>query len=281
LDRRTKRSRGFGFVTFADPVSFFDTSSVLKKNLGPHVSHHVLQTLYSNLPYILLQTVAASLLKIIPGRTGVVNILGKNCELKASEPKSAQEMYEQSFMQQQYHHSQVPPPHHHQGVQYNGGGSSWQSSYSNGSTNTATANQTSQQRVVFGANGISSGVNDDPLQVPQTMPIPSNFKVTHTTASQGVGSQGGGSGVPTYSHSTITRTTTDEGMTNVYIQNNFYTLPPGTIPQAIGSVPSPEVLQAQQLEAVKTPGGLDSLTNPKVAPQYQSLQPAYPGRNGH
>ena len=240
------------------------------------MSYHVLQTLYICLPYIILQTVAASLLKIIPGRTGVVNILGKNCELKASEPKSAQEMYEQSLMHQQYHHSQVPPPHHHQGVQYNGGGSSWQSSYSSGSANTA-ANQTSQQRVVFGANGISSGVNDDPLQVPQTMPIPSNFKVTHTT-SQGVGSQGVGSqGVPTYSHSTITRTTTDEGTTNVYIQNNFYTLPPGTIPKDYGSGPSPEVLQAQQLEAVKTPGGLDSLTNPKVAPQYQSLQPSYPG----
>ena len=237
------------------------------------MSHHVYKPSICLRPNIYLQTAAASLLKIIPGRTGVVNILGKNCELKASEPKSAEEMYQQSFMQQQYHHSQVPPPPHHQGVQYNGGGSSWQSSYSRGSANTA-ANQTSQQRVVFGANGISSGVNDDPLQVPQTMPIPSNFKVTHTT-SQGVGSQG----VPTYSHSTITRTTTDEGTTNVYIQNNFYTLPPGTIPKDYGSGPSPEVLQAQQLEAVKTPGGLDSLTNPKVAPQYQSLQPSYPGRS--
>lgn len=51
VDRNTKRSRGFGFVTFAS------------------------------------QDVTNSLLNNIPGKTGIMNIFGKSCEIKASEPK--------------------------------------------------------------------------------------------------------------------------------------------------------------------------------------------------
>lgn len=51
VDRNTKRSRGFGFVTFAS------------------------------------QDVTNSLLNNIPGKTGIINIFGKSCEIKASEPK--------------------------------------------------------------------------------------------------------------------------------------------------------------------------------------------------
>lgn len=52
IDRATKRSRGFGFITFAK------------------------------------EEVAVSLLTSIPGKTGTVTIMGKVCEVKASEPKA-------------------------------------------------------------------------------------------------------------------------------------------------------------------------------------------------
>eukprot|EP00986_Skeletonema_menzelii_P012254 scaffold6677_cov155-Skeletonema_menzelii.AAC.23 len=223
LDRRTKRSRGFGFVTFAD------------------------------------ESVANALLNVIPGRTGTVNIFGKSCEIKASEPKT-----EESYHQQPHLHN-----HHHQSHQWGD-------------------NNYTPQRLVFGANGAAiHPINNQSGVGPQTLQTP-------VGAEQGVG-------VPLYSHSTITRTTAgpilsvdgspQEGVANVYIQNNFYTLPPGTQlspSHPLNAPPTMETLQVREEEFVNG-GGTVTYTHQQTtlnpgAPSHapfaypgESLQPAYPG----
>lgn len=78
IDRMTKRSRGFGFVTFAT------------------------------------EKCANSLLTVIPGKTGYVHINGKQCEVKASTPKAD----DGSYKPRHNHHHGAPgmwrsnPPRH-------------------------------------------------------------------------------------------------------------------------------------------------------------------------
>jgi len=229
LDRRTKRSRGFGFVTFAD------------------------------------ESVANALLNVIPGRTGTVNIFGKNCEIKASEPKT-----EESYHQQPHVH------HHHHNVQH-------QPSHQWGDNNYTP------HRLVFGANG--AAIHPIKNQSGVTPPPPLQ---TPVGAEQGVG-------VPLYSHSTITRTTAgpilsvdgspQEGMANVYIQNNFYTLPPGTQlspSHPLNASPTMETLQLREEELANGGGTVtythqQSTLNPGASSHApfaypgEALQPAYPG----
>lgn len=216
LDRRTKRSRGFGFVTFAD------------------------------------ESVSDAFLNIIPGRTGTVNMFGKNCEIKASEPKT-----------EEFYHQQPHLHPHHQNQQH-------QSHYT-------------PHRMVFGANGPAI----HPITNQSGGPSPHlNYP-----------GQEQGAGVPLYSHSTITRTTAgpilsadgspQEGTSNVYIQNNFYTLPPGTQlspSHPLNASPTMETLQMRE-EKLMNGGATVTYThqptsNAGHAPFAYSgevLQPAYPG----
>lgn len=214
----------------------------------------------------------------------MVNIMGKNCEIKASEPKTEEAA--------QYARSSInlPPPHHQQHYHH-------QQQQQQGWSNHQQM-QPQPQRMVFGSGG---GAATHPLmQVNQTMPVPPNFNCGAPAGAEANG------GEPIYSHSTITRTTagptvsadgaSHEGASNVYIQNNFYTLPPGAeLPPShamnVATGPTPEALQAQQTELVQN-GGAMSLGQTTVAPvaapmagvapQYtayapSALQPSYPG----
>jgi len=229
LDRRTKRSRGFGFVTFAD------------------------------------ESVSNALLNVVPGRTGTINIFGKNCEIKASEPKTEETCHPQPHLHHHHNHNQQ-----HQSSQ-------WSDNYS-------------PHRLVLGANGAA------------IHPI-ANQSGGHARRTQNLNYPGSepGVGVPLYSHSTITRTTAgpilsvdgtaQEGTANVYIQNNFYTLPPGTKlspSHPLNAPPTMETLQMREEEFVNGGGTVtythqQSTLNPVTSGHApfaypgEALQPAYPG----
>jgi hypothetical protein len=104
----------------------------------------------------------------------------------------------------------------------------------------------SPQRVVFETGGDGMTI-PRPLHVNQALLVPPNF-ITQRGGADG-GERGG---MSIYSHSTITRITvgpdgaSHDGAANVYIQNNFYTLPPG------GTEPTTHALTPEQLQAQLT-----------------------------
>eukprot|EP00569_Conticribra_weissflogii_P016086 CAMPEP_0171406818 /NCGR_PEP_ID=MMETSP0880-20121228/18506_1 /TAXON_ID=67004 /ORGANISM="Thalassiosira weissflogii, Strain CCMP1336" /LENGTH=777 /DNA_ID=CAMNT_0011922605 /DNA_START=212 /DNA_END=2545 /DNA_ORIENTATION=- len=209
VDRRTKRSRGFGFVTFAD------------------------------------EDVALSLLNTIPGRTGRISMMGKVCEVKASEPKTAQIAFATP-------HNTItlpmPPPtmpmpragnhqHHH-------------SQYNNTHNNMMLQQQQQQQQRFLHQYAMS--------QQGYPMGLPPNFNFS----GGGQGNNGSEAGTPMYAYSTITRAAPQDDGTGgqepaaVYIQNNFYTLPPGMampgMSSADGSQQPQQQLQQQQPKQQQT-----------------------------
>jgi hypothetical protein len=180
--------------------------------------------------------------------------MGKDCEVKASEPKLAEAPHRTRPM------FNTKPPYY-QSPQV------W-----------------SNDMPLFGPGGGGTTI-PHPLHVDQTLLVPPNFISTP----RGGASGGGRGGVSIYSHSTITRTTSgpsgsshDGAVTaTVYIQNNFYLLPPG------GTVPptylTPEQLQERQKIFVQN-GDVAALgrISPLMytVPSSSALQPSYPGPNG-
>lgn len=161
-------------------------------------------------------------------RTGVVNMFGKNCEVKASEPKTAEALFLAHTAMNVTLQSQAPNSQAYGWTQVN-----------------------QPRRFVY--HGLQPPASTH-LQVAQTIP-----PIYGGPAGQG--------GASIYSHSTITKTTAGppgrdpEGAGIVYIQNNFYTLPPGAeAPRSANVTATPEFITQQQTHIIQSvgPSGLDN-----------------------
>jgi hypothetical protein len=226
------------------------------------------------------KNVASCFLNKIPGRSGVITILGKECEVKASEPKTHQDEF--ADRRDAYNYAKPRP------MIVTSKLPSLQSSSSSShqgwfdlmpSNNQPTQPPPHKNSSMFENNsrsgsGFGGGGNTFPhqLHVNQALLIPPNI--------DNGGGRGGG-GVSIYSHSTITRSSTStttgpsrDGDTTVYIQNNFYLIPPGTamtVPPNHANTISPEQLQAKQMaEFVRA-------ATPMQYAVSSSLHPSYPG----
>ena len=207
----------------------------------------------------------------------MITILGKECEVKASEPKTHQDEF--ADRRDAYNYGKPRP------MIVNSKLPSLQSSSSSShqglfdlmpSNHQPTQPPPQKVSSMFANNsssgsGFGGGGNTFPhqLHVNQALLIPPNI--------DNGGGRGGG-GVSIYSHSTITRSSNITGASQngdtVYIQNNFYLLPPGTamtVPPNHANTISPEQLQAKQMaEFVRA-------ATPMQYAVSSSLHPSYPG----
>ena len=177
-------------------------------------------------------------------RTGVVNIFGKNCEVKASEPKTAEALFLAHAAMNVSPQSQAP----------------------NQAYGWTQVNQ--PQRFVF--HGLQPPASTH-LQVAQSIP-----PIYGGPTDQGAAS--------IYSHSTITKTTAGPPGSNpngagiVYIQNNFYTLPHGTeAPRSANVTATPEFITQQQTHIIQSvgPSGLDNNAKAFTTQQAASANQGY------
>ena len=224
------------------------------------------------------KNIASCFLNKVPGRSGVITILGKECEVKASEPKTHQDEF--ADRRDAYNYGKPRPMIVNSklpSLQRSSSSSSNQGWFDLMPSNNPSSQPPPQNNSSMFANNSSSGSgfggggNTFPhqLHVNQALLIPPNIDN---------GGRGGG-GVSIYSHSTITRSSTTtgtsrDGDTTVYIQNNFYLLPPGTamtVPPNHANTISPEQLQAKQMaEFVRA-------ATPMQYAVSSSLHPSYPG----
>ena len=225
------------------------------------------------------QNVASSFLNKIPGRTGVITILGIgiDCEVKASEPKSSTDSADR---RDGYYGKSRPvfnPKHPHQ--------KSSQGWFDHNPADQPPQQPSQQKLNTMFENGGGGGTTiPQQLHVNQALLVQPIF---NPTPRGGADHDGRGGAVSIYSHSTITSTTvgpngTSQDGTTIYIQNNFYILPPGGTALSIPThVLTPGQLQAKQTAEFVQNGGIASLVR-SAPPQYpvsSSLQPSYPGPN--